>query len=47
MRGIRTRVRAYHLGSAGSSFSYFVVDGYFTMIKARLTAGEPRRSSMR
>ena len=36
MRGIRTRFRAYHLGSAGSSFSYFA-DGHFTMIEARLT----------
>ncbi|MGD9872860.1 MAG: hypothetical protein AB7T27_01195 [Kiritimatiellia bacterium] len=32
----RTRFRAYQLGSAGSSFSYF--DGaYFTLIEARLT----------
>lgn len=36
MRSIRTRFRAYHLGSAGSSFSYFA-DGHFTMIEARLT----------
>ena len=36
MRGIRTRFRAYHLGSPGSSFSYFA-DGHFTMIEARLT----------
>jgi competence protein ComEC len=36
MRGIRTRFRAYHLGSPGASFSYFA-DGHFTMIEARLT----------
>lgn len=40
MRGIRTRFRAYYLGSAGLSFSYFA-DGPFTMIEARLT-GESR-----
>jgi competence protein ComEC len=37
MRSIRTRFRAYHLGTSGSSFSYFA-DGRFTMIEGRLTA---------
>jgi competence protein ComEC len=36
MKSIRTRFRAYHLGTAGSSFSYFA-DGRFTMIEGRLT----------
>ena len=36
MRSIFTRFRAYHLGSPGSSFSYFA-DGHFTMIEGRLT----------
>jgi competence protein ComEC len=41
MRGIRTRFRAYHLGSAGSSFSYFA-DGHFTIIGAwKVLLGEP------
>ena len=33
---MRTRFRAYQLGSPGSSFSYFV-GGHFTLIEARLT----------
>jgi competence protein ComEC len=41
MRGIFTRFRAYHLGSPGSSFSYFA-DGHFAMIEGRLT-DESRR----
>jgi len=36
MRSIPTRFRAYHLGSPGSSFSYFA-DGHFTMMEGRLT----------
>jgi competence protein ComEC len=36
MRSIRTRFRAYYLGTSGSSFSYFA-DGRFTMIEGRLT----------
>lgn len=36
MKSIRTRFRAYHLGTSGSSFSYFA-DGRFTMIEGRLT----------
>jgi competence protein ComEC len=36
MRCIRTRFRAYHLGTSGSSFSYFA-DGRFAMIEGRLT----------
>jgi competence protein ComEC len=36
MKSIVTRFRAYHLGSPGSSFSYFA-DGHFTMIEGRLT----------
>jgi len=33
---IYTRFRAYHLGQAGSSFSYYA-DGTFTLIEARMT----------
>lgn len=36
-RSVRTRFRAYQLGTDGSSFSYFG-DGHFTIIEARLTA---------
>jgi len=36
VKSIRTRFRAYHLGAAGSSFSYFA-GGHFTMIEGRLT----------
>lgn len=36
MKKIRTRFRAYQLGTAGSSFSYFA-DNHFTLIEARLT----------
>src|ERR1700682_5976540 len=36
MRSIHTRFRAYHLGTSGSSFSYFA-GGHFTMIEGRLT----------
>ncbi len=36
MKKIKTRFRAYQLGNAGSSFSYFA-DNYFTLIEARLT----------
>jgi competence protein ComEC len=35
LKPIFTRFRAYQLGGAGSSFSYFA-DGYFTLIEARL-----------
>lgn len=35
MKSVITRFRAYQLGCAGSSFSYFA-DGYFTLIEARL-----------
>lgn len=35
-RYIVTRFRAYQLGTAGASFSYFA-DGTFTLIEARLT----------
>lgn len=35
MKAVVTRFRAYQLGSAGSSFSYFA-DGHFTLIEARL-----------
>lgn len=36
MKKILTRFRAYQLGNAGSSFSYFA-DNHFTLIEARLT----------
>ena len=36
MRSIHTRFRAYHLGTSGSSFSYFAGE-HFTMIEGRLT----------
>ncbi len=36
MKQIKTRFRAYQLGNAGSSFSYFA-DNHFTLIEARLT----------
>lgn len=36
MKSIVTRFRAYQLGSAGSSFSYFA-DGHFTVLEGRLT----------
>lgn len=36
MNTIITRFRAYQLGSAGSSFSYFA-DGHFTVLEGRLT----------
>ena len=36
MKSIITRFRAYQLGSAGSSFSYFA-DGHFTVLEGRLT----------
>ncbi len=36
VKKINTRFRAYQLGTAGSSFSYFS-DGHFTLIEARLT----------
>jgi competence protein ComEC len=36
MRSIVTRFRAYQLGCAGGSYSYFA-DGHFTLIEARLT----------
>jgi competence protein ComEC len=36
MRSIHTRFRAYHLGTSGSSFSYFA-GGHFTIIEGRLT----------
>jgi competence protein ComEC len=36
MDSISTRFRAYQLGSAGSSFSYFA-NGHFTMMEGRLT----------
>jgi competence protein ComEC len=36
MKSKVTRFRAYQLGSAGSSFSYYA-DGHFTMFEARLT----------
>ena len=36
MDSIATRFRAYQLGSAGSSFSYFA-NGHFTMMEGRLT----------
>jgi competence protein ComEC len=36
LKGVKTRFRAYQLGSAGSSFSYFA-DGHFTLLEARLT----------
>ena len=36
MKSIVTRFRAYHLGTSGSSFSYFA-GGHFTMIEGRLT----------
>lgn len=36
MKKIQTRFRAYQLGTAGSSFSYFA-DNHFTLIEARLT----------
>ena len=36
MRSIFTRFRAYQLGSAGSSFSFFA-DGHFTVVEGRLT----------
>ncbi|MCA1466833.1 hypothetical protein I6F09_02885 [Bradyrhizobium sp. IC3195] len=42
MKGIRTRFRAYHLGTSGSSFSYFA-DGRFTMIEGRLTDDSRRQ----
>jgi competence protein ComEC len=38
MNSINTRFRAYHLGTSGSSFSYFA-GGHFTMIEGTLTAG--------
>jgi competence protein ComEC len=36
VRNIVTRFRAYRLGSAGSSFSYYA-DGHFTLLEGRLT----------
>lgn len=36
MKSVVTRFRAYQLGSAGSSFSYFA-GGHFTMMEGRLT----------
>jgi competence protein ComEC len=36
MRSVFTRFRAYQLGSAGSSFSYYA-GGHFTMMEGRLT----------
>jgi competence protein ComEC len=36
VKSIITRFRAYQLGSAGSSFSYFA-DGHFTVLEGRLT----------
>lgn len=36
VKKIHTRFRAYQLGNAGSSFSYYA-DGHFTLIEARLT----------
>lgn len=36
MKSIVTRFRAYQLGSAGSSFSFYA-DGHFTLIEGRLT----------
>lgn len=36
LKGIKTRFRAYQLGSAGSSFSYFA-DNHFTLLEARIT----------
>jgi competence protein ComEC len=36
LKAVRTRFRAYQLGSPGSSFSYFA-GGHFTLIEARLT----------
>ena len=36
VKKIYTRFRAYQLGNAGSSFSYYA-DGHFTLIEARLT----------
>lgn len=36
MKSIATRFRAYQLGNAGSSFSYFA-DGHFTLLEGRLT----------
>ncbi|MDX7698323.1 hypothetical protein SJS38_20455 [Aeromonas dhakensis] len=43
LQSIRTRFRAYQLGNAGSSFSYFA-DDHFTLIEGRLT--ENSRSSL-
>ncbi|MEM5368983.1 hypothetical protein V4C53_23535 [Paraburkholderia azotifigens] len=37
LKGVKTRFRAYQLGEAGSSYSYFA-DGHFTLIEARRTA---------
>src|SRR4051812_34340664 len=36
MKSVLTRLRAYQLGTPGSSFSYFA-DGHFTMLEGRLT----------
>ena len=36
IKNIKTRFRAYKLGSSGSSFSYFA-DNHFTLIEARYT----------
>ena len=36
LKSVQTRFRAYQLGSAGSSFSYFA-DGHFTVLEGRLT----------
>lgn len=36
LRSVATRFRAYQLGQAGSSFSYFA-DGHFTLIEAVIT----------
>ncbi|MEX3944820.1 ComEC/Rec2 family competence protein [Paraburkholderia sp. BR10937] len=36
LKSVKTRFRAYQLGEAGSSYSYFA-DGHFTLIEARRT----------
>src|SRR5471032_429112 len=42
LKSIKTRFRAYQLGCAGASYSYFA-DGHFTLIEAMITElNEPR-----
>jgi len=43
LRSVKTRFRAYQLGEAGSSYSYFA-DGHFTLIEARRTEERSHKS---